>query len=74
VLGGRDGGEEVDARVQDCVEEVADCVVDVRDAIVGLAGLDLLQVPAGEGVAEVGDGGEIAWLGVVVGEEVGLPT
>jgi hypothetical protein len=81
VLGGQDGdvsiavqaddGEEIDARAWDRVGEVADCVVDIGDAISGLAGLDLLQVPIGGGIVEAGDGGEIAWLGVVVGEEVG---
>lgn len=66
-----DDGEEIDGRARDRVGEVANCIVDVRDAIVGLARLDLLQVLVGGGVVEAGDGGEIAWLGVVVGEKVG---
>ena len=78
-LGGQDGdvviavqandGKEIYTRARGRVGEVAGGVVDIGGAIRGITCLDLLQMSVRGGVVEAGDDGEVACLGVVLGEE-----
>ena len=46
------------------------CTVEVGDAVTKVSSLDFLKMEAGGGVIKAGNMGQVAWLSVVVGEEV----